>query len=388
MMYALELRNIGHNVTYFVTTSSSDTLSRPECHYAEIAYPYDDWIIERFIKNPLRANLLPFVYIKDVVDKLNGFDLVVLSGMYLMLASHLRAKKIAFLSHGSDLDVWCNKSNYVNHLNDLVNPRKFTGSLASIFGIFRMRRAFKKCNLLITFTQGLSQERDAVVNDISKEWPGHTIYRFDVSFRPLYGASRVAKLRSDKLVLLCAVRCSFLESPGVSPSDMKGIDIIIRGVGKYIELNRMPVEFHIMEKGKDLLLAKKICSDVGLNKNAVWHKEMPFRDLLRLYEEADICFDQVSTSWLGAIGCYALYLGRPLIANSRPDVFHDLWSDISSVCQAVCENDIVNWLIELESIEAREKIGHKSCVFAEEKLGPKFVVNEIHKYISELNYER
>lgn len=381
MMYALELRNIGHNVTYFVTTPSSDTLSRPECHYAEIAYPYDDWIIERVIKNPLRANLLPCVYIKDVVDRLNGFDLVVLSGMYLMLASHLRVKRIAFLSHGSDLDVWCNKSNYVNHLNDLVSPRKFTGSLASIFGIFRMRRAFKKCNLLITFTQGLSQERDAVVNDISEGWPGHTIYRFDVSFRPLYGASRVAKLRSDKLVLLCAVRCSFLESPGVSPSDMKGVDIIIRGVGKYIELNRMPVEFHIVEKGKDLLLAKKICSDVGMDANTFWHKEMPFRDLLKLYENADVCFDQVSRSWLGAVGCYALYLGRPLIANSRSDVLNCIWGGSSSVCDVVDESGIVDWLIRLESEDVRRSIGAESCVFAENMLGPKYVVDEIDNYL-------
>jgi hypothetical protein len=381
MMYALELRNIGHDVQYFVTTPYSDTLSRPECHYSEITYPYDYWIIERVVHNPLRANLLPRRYIGDIINELDKSDLVILSGMYLMLASHLHSKKIAFLSHGSDLDVWCNKLNYKNHAAGLLNPKSFIGSLASIFGTQKMRRSFRKCGLLITFPVGLSPERDDVVLDLIKNWGGDIIYRFDVSFRPLIGVSRDPPFRSDKLVLLCAVRSSFVSTPGSSPSDLKGVDIILRGVSKYISLNRMPIELHITEKGKDISLAKEICRNNHIDNYVIWHKEMPFRELINLYKISDICFDQVSSSWLGAIGCYALYLGRPLIARSRHDIFGTLWGSHSPVCESSSINDVCDWLVKLENIDTRKEISELSRKFADNCLGSSHVLKEIIKFL-------
>jgi glycosyltransferase involved in cell wall biosynthesis len=170
--------------------------------------------------------------------------------------------------------------------------------------------------------------------------------------------------------------------PGISPSDLKGVDIILKGVAEYVNLKRMPIEFNIVEKGKDIKLAKKICSETGLNDFIVWHKEMSFINLLNLYEKSDICFDQVSSSWLGAIGCYALYLGKPLIANSRHDIFSNLWNGSSPVCEATNTIDIVNWLIALESIELRKNVGAESRIFAEQKLSPKTVIDAINNYVS------
>lgn len=384
MMYALELRNAGHDVLYVVTTPPADSLSRPECHFPQVQYPYEDWIHERLVKNPLRANVFAEKFLPDLISKLDEYDLVVLSGSYLMLALYLKKAKIAFLSHGSDLDVWCNKDNYWHHLKKFFLGQSLVGSIASLVGISKMRRAFSKCDLLVTFPEKLSPQRDKVVFDLVKNWAGEIIYRFDISFCPLDGISRTPPLHKDRLVLLCAVRCSFVPEAGVSPSDMKGVDVIIRGVANYKALKRMPVELHIIEKGKDLKRAKSLCKNLGLSDSVVWHKEMPFRKLLSFYESADICFDQVSDSWLGAVGCYGLFLGRPLIANSRKDILSKLWVGGATVCEATTESDVSNWLVRLEDPTVRLEIGRDSATFAEESLGPLHVTQNLIRYLGDL----
>jgi hypothetical protein len=378
MMYALELRKMGHVVEYIVTTDSSDALSRPENHYPEILFPYDDWIFECFVKNPLRANLFPRWYLSRLIERIDGFDYVILSGMYLMLAPYFKRAKPVFLSHGSDLDIWCNKDNYLYHVSKMSSVKSFGRSVASIFGIFKMRRAFLSCVCLITFPVGLSPKRDSVFRSLTTDWQGDVFYRFDISFLPLLGIDRNPPGRADKLVLLCAVRCSFIEEPGVSPSDMKGVDHIIRGVADYINMGRLPVEFHIVEKGKDLHAAKRLCHELGIDDYVIWHREMPFNKLLSLYKNSDVCFDQVSTSWLGAIGCYAMYLGRPLIANSRKDILCDLmWTEEPPICEAVCADDITKNLIRLEEKSVRADVSERSKIFAEKYLGPSVVANQI-----------
>lgn len=381
MMYAIELRKQGFKVTYIVTTPRSDTLSRPEFHYPELHYPYDEWIKEKIITNPILANLFANQFLGDLIKLLNNHDLVVLSGYYLMLANHLKCKKIAFLSYGSDLDVWCNKSNYRLHASNAVKFKKPIRSIASLLAIKKMRSAFKKCNLLITFPMGLSKERDDILIENSKNWNGETIYRFDISFHPLINADRSFVKNNEKLVLLCAARCSFIPEKDSSPSDMKGIDIILKGIAKYAKCTKSIFEFHIIEKGKDLQETKNLATELGINNVIVWHKEMPFVELVKLYEKSHICFDQTSNSWLGAIGLYALYLGRPLIANSRKDILNEIWHNSSSVCEAQTPDEVADWLYKLENPSLREKIHFQSMKFAEDFLGPDLVLQKIVRYL-------
>ncbi|MEO8296171.1 MAG: hypothetical protein ABI574_00030 [Burkholderiales bacterium] len=381
MMYAIELRAAGVDVTYFVTTTEVDTLSRPENHYPEVGVPYEKWVIEYIVKNPLRANIFPHLYIGGLVRELKTFDFVFLSGMYLMLAPIVSPAKAVFLSHGSDLDVWCDKKSYGLWLQEIRRGSAMVGSLFSLIGVAKMRKAFKSCAALITFPFGLSSDRDRVVRDISRNWRGRLVERFDVSFSPVSMSDKKPPFHENRLVLLCAVRCSFLPSPGRSPSDMKGVDVILKGVEKYIDERRLPVVLHIVEKGVDLELAKKIVSSGALRENVVWHKEMPFNKLLTLYEEADICFDQTSTSWLGAIGVYALYMGRPLIANSRSEVLGHMWTGSNPICEAVSSAQVRDCLVALESVEVRKEVSERSKVFAKTNLGPSRVVGEILDFI-------
>ena len=47
MAYALDLRERGWDVTYFVDSRATDKLPRPELKFPSIGYPYPSWIVER-----------------------------------------------------------------------------------------------------------------------------------------------------------------------------------------------------------------------------------------------------------------------------------------------------------------------------------------------------
>jgi len=67
------------------------------------------------------------------------------------------------------------------------------------------------------------------------------------------------------------------------------------------------IKVHFVEKGEDLHYAKEreLCKKLGLENVVIWHKEMPFKDLLALYRDSDICFDQLGDHWIAGIGGYA-----------------------------------------------------------------------------------
>ncbi|RPD95630.1 hypothetical protein EGN69_07735 [Pseudomonas monteilii] len=102
---------------------------------------------------------------------------------------------------------------------------------------------------------------------------------------------------------------------------------MLRGLALYYELNKN-IEIHLVEKGEDFVAAKSLCHELGLSEVVVWHKEMTFKQLLSLYDKADICFDQVGAHWIGAIGGYALWLGKPLIANDEMLIAEGVWPSL------------------------------------------------------------
>lgn len=61
MQYALQFKQDGYDVKYIVDVDKEDTLSRPECQFSEIPYPYPEWIEEIAVPAvSLRAIFLHF----------------------------------------------------------------------------------------------------------------------------------------------------------------------------------------------------------------------------------------------------------------------------------------------------------------------------------------
>jgi glycosyltransferase involved in cell wall biosynthesis len=379
MMYAWELKKRGYNVLYFVDAPIADALSRPENHFADIEYPYPEWIIE--IKIPTQM-ILPYfsaLHAKVLLQKIraiskNRISCFVLNGFFISLAPWLKSHgQVVALSHGSDLDVWANKSQALGLANSFCRrslfklfPRWISKKLI-VKAVENQYLGFCESQAVVYFPTGFNDAGDEVLGSICEKGVS-VVERYDVSFEPLKNVSVQFKEPGQKTVIFCGVRFLYRTFPDGNSGYSKGNDVIIRGLAKYLERNKN-IEIHFVEKGEDVSYAKTLCSDVGLDGVALWHKEMPFKELINLYSQSDICFDQVGEHWIGAIGAYALYLGKPLVANVATAVNLKVFPVENPIMSVKTDADIFRALVKLEDIEFRRRISHESKLFVKKHMG-------------------
>lgn len=391
MMYAIELKKKGYEVLYFVDCPASEKLSRPENHYSDIGYPYPSWIIEIELKTQM---LIPFfkmifaLYIKYKIKKITNKEPQVyfLNGFFVTLAPLLKNghNSIIALSHGSDLDSWADMSSS-NDLNKTFVKYSFFKFLPSIvskrlikYVIFKQFSGLILSNKVVYFPKGFNENGDRVISKLmDNNVSCHE--RYDISFEPLKYQSRNYKICTGKLVIFSGVRFMYKNFSEGNTGYSKGNDIIIKGLALYYKYNKN-IEIHFVEKGPDVDIAKKLCLDNGLDDVVIWHKEMKFLELLDLYDQSDICFDQVGQHWVGAIGCYALWLGKPLIANIKLPVQTGIWPIDNPVFNASNEKEVFDSLLQLSNDKARVVASDKSKGFAEKYLGPQRLLNEVFEF--------
>ena len=380
MMYAMELRKLGYEVVYFVDVSQKDKLSRPENHFPEISYPYPSWIIEAVLPSQIILALFPkllSLFFKGKIKEVTKKDVgcFFLNGFFSSLIPYLaRKSKKIILSHGSDLDVWAYKDASESLAKSFSN-RSFFRYLPKKISTYAINRivenqytGMSRSDTVFYFPSGLNAIGDKVVRDLSSAGVNY-IPRYDISFEPLRNQSRDFKKRSSVFNIFSGVRFTFATFPDGNPGYGKGNDIIIKGIAKFLLVNPN-IQVNFVEKGEDVGSAKKMCHDLGLDDVVVWHKEMPFKKLLDLYSDADICFDQMGPHWIGAIGGYALWLGKPLIANTESLIRNQVWPEDNPVCSALTSDDICEWLIRLQDDIFRENISIRSKIFVEKHMSP------------------
>lgn len=380
MMYALELQKKGYEVIYFVDSPASDKLSRPENHFSDIEYPYPEWIIEVNIKTQM---LLPFFrkYFAEFLDAKTSKIInkppqaYVLNGFFISLVPFLQkdVPKVA-LSHGSDLDSWADIDG-VEVLSDSFHVHsifkyipKFLAKKLIKKVVLRQFNGFNSADKVVYFPYGFSSNGDRVIDKLRQR--GIACHeRYDISFEPLKNQSRTCKEAGDKLVVFSGVRFTYDTFSEGNSEYNKGNDLIIKGLARFYQDHKELV-VHFVEKGPDVGKAKLLCKETGLEPAVVWHKEMKFIELLGLYEQSDVCFDQLGRHWIGAIGGYALWLGKPLIANDRLPVDIGFWPKVNPICTASNAKEVCDWLYKLDVYKARKDISDRSKCFAEEYMSP------------------
>ncbi|PKI25876.1 glycosyltransferase family 1 protein [Pseudomonas monteilii] len=387
MMYALELKARGQRVYYYVDAKRSDKLSRPENHFPDIEYPYPGWIFENILHTQLLLLVWPrffaWLYGKRIRKDITGkVDCLVLNGFFTALAPYFEKKyQVVSLSHGADLDVWAFEGGVENLAKGMSSrsifkylPNSVSRYLLRKF-IERQYKGYSASNVVIYFPRGLNSAGDKVIDRLLSDGVSY-VSRYDISFEPLKNSKREFKGASGKLNIFSGVRFLFRSFPEGNEGYSKGSDVMLRGLALYYELNKN-IEIHLVEKGEDFVAAKSLCHELGLSEVVVWHKEMTFKQLLSLYDKADICFDQVGAHWIGAIGGYALWLGKPLIANDEMLIAEGVWPSPNPVCSAKTPQEILDWLVVLESEQVRKDISNSSKLFVEQYMSPGATIDKV-----------
>jgi glycosyltransferase involved in cell wall biosynthesis len=397
MMYAIELRKKGYDVLYLVDVPISNTLSRPENHFAEIKYPYPQWIIEFPLRTQIFLPLLRKFYAKKIMNCISNIrdkhpQVYFLNGFFFSLAPFLNqeSNKIS-LSHGSDLDSWCDvkganelSKNFKKQSIFKFMPKLVVSKLIKLI-VNRQYLGLENSNVIIYFPKGFNSNGDRVLRSL-KEKGIKSLGRYDISFEPLKQTPRKFKENSQngKLVLLSCVRFTFKTFTEGNIDYNKGNDLIIYGISKFYKENPN-IEIHFVEKGPDVNEAKRICTQEGLDPVVVWHKEMTLFELLKLYQMSDICFDQVGSHWMGAIGAYALWLGKPLITNCDLPVKVDWWPKVNPICEAANSEQVYQQLIKLSDNGYRKHISDESKVFADKFLSPAQLLHSLFNVSEEFS---
>lgn len=387
MMYALELKKQNVEVLYFVDRPINDPLSRPENHFQDIEYPYPDWVVEAVLPTQIFLPLFPKYFAYWIASKIAKRakklpQAFVLNGFFCSLSPYLeRGVPKVFLPGGSELDSWADIDG-VKILCNTFSGRSIFKYLPNFISgkIIRhiVQRQFSgacNCSKTVYFPRGFNEVGDRVLRKIEAAGVD-VLERYDVSFEPLKNEERGIVKNDGKLVIFSGVRFLFATFPDGNKGYGKGNDVIIKGLSDYYRSNKN-ISIHFVEKGEDVAEAKRLCSVYGIADVVVWHKEMKFIDLLALYRMADVCFDQVGDHWIGAIGFYALWLGKPLIANDRRAIDAGVWNEDAPILSACTAEQIKKHLISMESCEKRADISGKAMRFAESALGPNAVLRNL-----------
>ena len=391
MAYAIELKKLGYEIIYFVDAPKKHALSRPECHFPDIAYPYPSWVVEFVLPSQILLPLFPKIFaalyqwkIRRLTEKkIGGY---VLNGFFSSLAPFLfgDAKKVG-LSHGSDLDVWANIA-VADALAKSFKERSIfrylpegVSRILIKYIIEKQYIGYVKTDAVVYFPVGFNEAGDQVVRRLLDSGVQY-IPRYDASFVQLAEQPREYKNSTEILEILSLPRFLFKTFPEGNMGYSKGNDIIIAGIAKYYSRNKS-IRVHFIEKGEDVQCAKEICRQFNIEDIVHWHKEMPFKDLLLLVRDSDVCFDQVGCHWIGA-GVYAMYLGKPLIANADPVVHSGVWPVDNPVCSASTPDDVYDWLVKLENSDYRKMVSEKSKQFVEFQMSPLKMLNSLFDIIT------
>lgn len=392
MMYAIELKKRGYPVLYFVDVPEDDLLSRPENHFSDISYPYPEWIKEFKVKSqmliPFSRGLFSSIISKEVSKySSKKTQVYILNGFFITLAPLLKKRdcKVISLSHGADLHSWADQSLF-NKLNTTfvdfsffkLLPKYLSSKLITLV-IKRQYKGFKNSDTVIYFPKSFNEAGDRVIKKL-KESNVSCYERYDISFEPLKYESRLYKQSNKALCIFSGVRFIYESFADGNELCNKGNDIMIKGLSLFFKTYKN-IEIHFVEKGPDVGKAKKLCDDLGLSPVITWHKEMKFVDLLKLYRKSDICFDQVGKHWVGAIGGYALWLGKPLIANIESPIKLGIWPEINPILNVSDAEGVFNSLMRLKDNKFREKKSLESKEFAAKYFSPLKLINDVFEFI-------
>jgi glycosyltransferase involved in cell wall biosynthesis len=350
---AKEFHKRNYQVTQFIDVPKDNLLDRPESVDKKLNADYPDWIVDLNMNiYDIRTTfylLFPSIFFRSLINKINNYDVIFINGNWLKLAKYIdKSKFVIGLLAGSEVEeadegrkpLLISNATQKGMLQKMV-PRfiykLFYGRIIQLF-----REGLKRLNVVNYYLPEINPEGDAVINEIKKDQKySRVILRgFDTTLFDYIEPD----IQKKVFVILNITRFYFTQNVNTN----KRNDIMISGIARFIKKNNIEENLKIIffEKGTDLDLAKKMCSDLDIAKFITWSPVVTMERLKKYFEECDVAFDQLGEQWIGA-GLFSMLTGRPLIANGRGDIYEKYLGEKFPVCQADNEDDVCEWLTKI-----------------------------------------
>ncbi|MDI1355067.1 MAG: glycosyltransferase [bacterium] len=410
---AIAFSKLGHDVKFLI--DSTEKLHRPENRFI---------LASKVFINTIDLSPLSFNYWeetdRDKIRKCRSFfadrDVIILNSDFVSMSTEFNRPHIVLLT-GSDLDFLASEK-YVEEFKNQIK-KKFQTKYSNLWVYFaekisycipastkyylfysnsmlvkyvgltilfkKVRKqmclqaeAIKRSPFLISFPRGLNKSGELVLKKL-KATEKQRVFNLMTDVISVKNVPLVKHNNSVRIFNVARFNWHQATAPSTfTEMDFKGNDVMINGIALFVkQFPNAQIEVVFVRKGENLKETYDLIRNLGLEAIITWKDELSQAQVLEEYEKADIVFDQFTTSLVGMGGLDALAVGRPLIANWRPEFFEQ-YEGKWPVCQATNVEEVFDWLKELVFNENRRiEIGKKGREFVEKKLSSEAFANRI-----------
>lgn len=341
------LHRMGHDVQFIVDrkpTERWEYLNRPENSYHDIDLPYPKWIHD---VSPVDLWAFPQQQEnRSVVLKiLQSCDAVVLNEFGLVLGKEIGRPYIALLT-GTDLEVLADYR-YVFSLTP-DEPYEQLSALRQHYLqlVTAQREGICNADVVLYFPKGLLPKADILLTEIGvTDEQRIGLQMTDLSKTSLHPPPDNQIMR---VFNVARVTWKKPEDPtNIVELDYKGTDIMIRGLGTFVRRTGINLDIRLVRKGIHIEETMHLIQEEGLTEMVCWQEEMSQQQVMEEYRQADIVFEQLGQGMIGMGAFDAMAMGRPVIANGRPEIMEQVIGVPSPLCQAATPEEVYAQLVRL-----------------------------------------
>lgn len=371
-MLALTLRDMGHEVVFII--DSDERLQRPEFRYPDMFSTWPQWVVDM---PGSTKGLNSLIASKQALSILGDCDALIVNTGWPRVARFLKKPYVCILT-GSDIDIMADYGAIRVFQNSLRRQagiaKKTVLSLIDVWRTYRHRLAIRDANGYVCSILGILPNTDRVIRSINPQ--GIRLMGLMTDVKSL-GYIRPPDNKPIKILNAARLNWKMPPAPGRCALDIKRTDILLKGFALFQQKFAGEMRLTLVRKGDDVKETQGLIEDLGIAKYVDWMDEMTQMELLHQYGLHDIISDQFGESIVSMAGLDAMAVGRPLLANWRPEFMDKVVPEKAPICQATSEEHVFQQLVLLRDSAYREEVGIRSRKYVEKYFSVEAVVNRI-----------